>query len=76
MILHVYVCGQLRGQFNEELEEIKREFMIERELILQQHEKEISDLKNIIFAMQVGRGREREGDRKKSVIDNPTFFTY
>lgn len=44
--------AQLHHEFNEELREITEEFMVERERLLAHHQREIGDVKDIIFTMQ------------------------
>ena len=45
---------QLHAQFEEELQALKDEFLSERDMLIDMHEKEINDIKDIIFAMEVG----------------------
>ena len=49
-----HVLRQLHAEFNEELQALKDEFLSEREMLITMHEKEVSDIKDIIFAMEVG----------------------
>jgi DNA repair exonuclease SbcCD ATPase subunit len=43
----------MHGDFQEELEGLRAEFMQERELILEQHEREMADIKDIIYALEI-----------------------
>eukprot|EP00056_Hartaetosiga_gracilis_P022374 m.29892 g.29892 ORF g.29892 m.29892 type:complete len:208 (+) comp9608_c0_seq1:117-740(+) len=47
------VVDKLHASFKAELEEIREEFMKEREMILKQHESEMSDIKDIIYALEM-----------------------
>lgn len=44
---------ELHTEFNEELQALKDEFLSERDALITMHEKEISDIKDIIFAMEM-----------------------
>lgn len=47
------VLAQMHSDFQEELEGLRAEFMQERELILEQHEREMADIKDIIYALEI-----------------------
>ncbi|XP_074641564.1 dynein regulatory complex subunit 2-like [Tubulanus polymorphus] len=55
--------GTLRGEFTGELQTLKKEFDSERLLIVDQHNKEITDLQDIMFAMEQNF-TERENEAK------------
>lgn len=44
---------QMHGEFQQELENLRAEFMRERELILEQHKREMADIKDIIYALEI-----------------------
>eukprot|EP00051_Salpingoeca_urceolata_P005721 m.76460 g.76460 ORF g.76460 m.76460 type:complete len:517 (+) comp14511_c1_seq3:33-1583(+) len=44
---------QLHGEFNGELRELQDEFMKERDGVIAQHEREMNDIKDILFAMKM-----------------------
>ena len=43
---------QLHAEFGAELDEIKAEFHAERDMVLKHHEKELTDLRDVLFALQ------------------------
>merc|ERR1719326_1992333 len=50
---HHEAVEQLHHGFKGELEELRQEFMAERRLILDQHEREMTDIKDIVYALQM-----------------------
>eukprot|EP00052_Salpingoeca_macrocollata_P007520 m.60516 g.60516 ORF g.60516 m.60516 type:complete len:504 (-) comp16099_c0_seq2:74-1585(-) len=53
--------AQLQALFNTDLQEIKDEFMSERQLLLQQQEQQVGELKDVLFAMKL-LYEDREAD--------------
>jgi hypothetical protein len=49
--------SQLHAEFNDELQALKDEFLSERNTLIDLFEKEINDIKDILFAMEVRSGR-------------------
>jgi len=52
------LSAQLHAEFTQELDAIREEFLTERDTILAQHEKELNDLRDILFVMQTFYGDE------------------
>jgi hypothetical protein len=48
-----YVIPQLHSEFNEELQALKDEFLSERHTLIDQFQREVNDIKDIVFAMEV-----------------------
>lgn len=51
--MHENVMDDLHGEFNEELDVYQKEFLEERKRVIDQHEKEITNIKDILFAMNL-----------------------
>eukprot|EP00041_Stephanoeca_diplocostata_P035681 m.1267049 g.1267049 ORF g.1267049 m.1267049 type:complete len:539 (+) comp24742_c0_seq3:224-1840(+) len=51
--MHENVMDDLHGEFNEELDVYQREFLEERKRVIDQHEKELTNIKDVIFAMNL-----------------------
>eukprot|EP00730_Choanoeca_flexa_P015392 TRINITY_DN7058_c0_g1_i6.p1 TRINITY_DN7058_c0_g1~~TRINITY_DN7058_c0_g1_i6.p1 ORF type:complete len:585 (+),score=142.49 TRINITY_DN7058_c0_g1_i6:92-1756(+) len=79
---HREVVAQLQRDFLADVEELRTEFMTERQSVIEHHQQEMSDLKDITYAMQMlceDRTEEEEhefanrrDDMRSKALDNKT----
>mmetsp|Transcript_3584 Transcript_3584/g.8859 ORF Transcript_3584/g.8859 Transcript_3584/m.8859 type:complete len:536 (-) Transcript_3584:335-1942(-) len=51
--MHESVMDQLHGEFGEELQKTQEEFLLERKAILERHERDLANIKDMLFAMNM-----------------------
>ena len=51
--MHESVMDKLHGEFGESLQTTQSEFLIERRAILERHERDLANVKDMLFAMNM-----------------------